>query len=71
MTAEPPRKDCGELLLSKVFLGSCSSVYTAMPGSQEHQRQPRQGQPFVSKYFNIIDPLRANNNLGRSVSKGN
>ncbi|KAL0379407.1 UNVERIFIED_CONTAM: hypothetical protein Sangu_0005000 [Sesamum angustifolium] len=29
------------------------------------------GQPFVSKHFNVIDPLRVNNNLGRSVSKGN
>ncbi|KAL2468862.1 nucleotidyltransferase [Forsythia ovata] len=66
MTAEPPRKDSGELLLSKLFLDACSSVYAVFPGGQENN-----GQPFVSKYFNVVDPLRVNNNLGRSVSKGN
>ncbi|GMI69580.1 hypothetical protein like AT3G61690 [Hibiscus trionum] len=63
ITAEPPRKDGGELLLSKYFLDTCSSRYSV---SQENQ-----GQSFVSKHFNVIDPLRINNNLGRSVSKGN
>ncbi|XP_004516411.1 uncharacterized protein [Cicer arietinum] len=66
VTAEPPRKDAGDLLLSKLFLDACSSVYAVFPGGQENQ-----GQPFVSKHFNVIDPLRVNNNLGRSVSKGN
>lgn len=66
MTAEPPRKDSGELLLSRLFLDACSTVYAVFPGGQENQ-----GQPFVSKHFNVIDPLRTNNNLGRSVSKGN
>ncbi|KAG8363261.1 hypothetical protein BUALT_Bualt19G0003800 [Buddleja alternifolia] len=66
VTAEPPRKDSGELLLSKLFLDACSSVYAVLPGGQENN-----GQPFVSKHFNVIDPLRVNNNLGRSVSKGN
>ncbi|XP_017234956.1 uncharacterized protein LOC108208883 isoform X1 [Daucus carota subsp. sativus] len=66
VTAETPRKDGGELLLSKLFLEACSSVYAVFPGGQENQ-----GQPFSSKHFNVIDPLRVNNNLGRSVSKGN
>ncbi|XP_057439653.1 uncharacterized protein LOC130731386 isoform X2 [Lotus japonicus] len=66
VTAEPPRKDSGDLLLSKLFLDACSTVYAVFPSSQENQ-----GQPFVSKYFNVIDPLRVSNNLGRSVSKGN
>ncbi|KAI4328896.1 hypothetical protein L6164_021216 [Bauhinia variegata] len=66
VTAEPPRKDGGDLLLSKLFLDACSSVYAVFPGGQENQ-----GQPFVAKHFNVIDPLRVNNNLGRSVSKGN
>ncbi|KAL5572088.1 hypothetical protein UlMin_021685 [Ulmus minor] len=66
VTAEPPRKDGGDLLLSKLFLDACSSVYAVFPGGQENQ-----GQSFVSKHFNVIDPLRVNNNLGRSVSKGN
>ncbi|TYH56790.1 hypothetical protein ES332_D08G045500v1 [Gossypium tomentosum] len=63
ITAEPPRRDGGDLLLSKYFLDTCSSRYAVC--------QENQGQPFVSKYFNVIDPLRLNNNLGRSVSKGN
>lgn len=66
VTAEPPRKDAGELLLHKSFLDACSTVYAVFPGGPENQ-----GQPFVSKHFNVIDPLRVNNNLGRSVSKGN
>ncbi|XP_073141501.1 uncharacterized protein [Henckelia pumila] len=66
VTAESPRKDSGELLLSKLFLDACSSVYAVFPGGQENN-----GQPFVSKHFNVVDPLRVNNNLGRSVSKGN
>ncbi|TKV97508.1 hypothetical protein SEVIR_9G499250v4 [Setaria viridis] len=66
MTAEPPRMDSGELLLDKSFLDTCSTAYGVVPRTQENQ-----GRPFVSKHFNIIDPLRANNNLGRSVSKGN
>ncbi|KAL5727051.1 hypothetical protein ACHQM5_000287 [Ranunculus cassubicifolius] len=66
MTAESPRKDGGELLLSRLFLDACSSVYAVFPAGQESQNQP-----FVSKHFNVIDPLRTNNNLGRSVSRGN
>lgn len=66
INAEPPRKDSGDLLLSKGFLDSCSSAYAVFPGGMENQ-----GHPFVSKHFNVIDPLRVNNNLGRSVSKGN
>ncbi|GJN30679.1 hypothetical protein PR202_gb19006 [Eleusine coracana subsp. coracana] len=66
ITAEPPRMDSGKLLLSKAFLDFCSSMYGVVPHTQESQ-----GQPFVSKHFNVIDPLRTGNNLGRSVSKGN
>ncbi|KMT20330.1 hypothetical protein BVRB_1g003300 [Beta vulgaris subsp. vulgaris] len=66
VTAEPPRKDSGSLLLSRVFLDSCSYVYAVCPGGLENQ-----GQSFPPKHFNVIDPLRVNNNLGRSVSKGN
>ena len=57
--------DNGELLLDKSFLDTCSTAYGVVPRTQENQ-----GQPFVSKHFNVIDPLRTNNNLGRSVSKG-
>lgn len=66
MTADPPRKDKANLLLQKGFLESCNAVYAVSQGRTENA-----GQPFISKHFNVIDPLRANNNLGRSVSKGN
>uniref|UniRef100_A0A5B7BSD7 Uncharacterized protein n=1 Tax=Davidia involucrata TaxID=16924 RepID=A0A5B7BSD7_DAVIN len=66
ITADPPRKDGEELLLSKEFLDACSSVYSVFPVGQETHELP-----FSSKHFNVIDPLRTNNNLGRSVSKGN
>jgi len=66
ITVESPRRDTEELLLSRPFLEACSTVYAVFPKTQENQ-----GQPFASKYFNVIDPLRTNNNLGRSVSKGN
>lgn len=64
--ADSPRKDDGEILLSKMFLDACSSVYSVLPGGQENMEQS-----FICKHFNVIDPLRTNNNLGRSVSKGN
>ncbi|KAG8095935.1 hypothetical protein GUJ93_ZPchr0013g37821 [Zizania palustris] len=67
MSAEPPRLDGGDLLLSKPFLDKCSYSYAVTPHIQEIQYQ----QSFVSKHFNVIDPLRINNNLGRSISKGN
>ncbi|VYS61111.1 unnamed protein product [Arabidopsis thaliana] len=66
VTAEPPRRDVGELRVSEAFYRACSRVYAVNIAPQEIQ-----GQPFVSKHFNVIDPLRENNNLGRSVSKGN
>ncbi|XP_074564711.1 uncharacterized protein LOC141821214 [Curcuma longa] len=66
MTAEPPRKDDGKLLFTKAFIDHRTAVYSVTPGGQENHSQP-----FVSKHFNVIDPLRTNNNLGRSVSKGN
>ncbi|KAL2514486.1 putative serine/threonine-protein kinase PITSLRE [Forsythia ovata] len=66
VTAEPPRKDSGEFLFSKLFLDACSSVYVVFPGGHENN-----GQPFVSKHFNVIDPFRVNNNLGRSEPSPN
>ncbi|XP_044493681.1 uncharacterized protein LOC123217016 isoform X2 [Mangifera indica] len=65
VTAEPPRKDGRVLVLSKLFLDACTR-FGVYPVGQENPSQP-----FVSKHFNVIDPLRVNNNLGRSVSKGN
>ncbi|KAK1390640.1 hypothetical protein POM88_018818 [Heracleum sosnowskyi] len=62
-SSDPPRKDGGDLLLNKVFLRACSTVYSVFPGGQENNELP-----FIPKHFNVIDPLRANNNLGRSVN---
>ncbi|KAJ0246482.1 hypothetical protein HA466_0170150 [Hirschfeldia incana] len=67
VTAEPPRKDVGELRKSEAFLKEFSRAYAVNPVAA----QETQGHPFVAKHFNVIDPLRENNNLGRSVSKGN
>lgn len=53
------------LLLNKMFLNACNTAYSVLPGGQDTQEQP-----FISKHFNVVDPLRINNNLGRSVSKG-
>lgn len=64
--AEQPRKDSGKVFFSEDFLHGCNKKYgVIIPRDQENQAQP-----FVSKHFNVVDPLRANNNLGRSVSKG-
>ncbi|XP_045816060.1 uncharacterized protein LOC123909287 [Trifolium pratense] len=63
MTAESPRKDCQsqDLLLTQWFLNACMFYYGNMPRNQGNQ--------FISKHINIIDPLRVDNNLGRSISK--
>ncbi|KAK1269044.1 hypothetical protein QJS04_geneDACA013978 [Acorus gramineus] len=66
IAVELPRKDSGRLLLGQQFHDACNSVYAVFPSALEQH-----GPPFVPKHFNIIDPLRTNNNLGRSVSKGN
>ncbi|XP_074281710.1 uncharacterized protein LOC141606465 isoform X2 [Silene latifolia] len=66
MAAAPPRKDGGDLLLSKMFLDSCGTAYSVFPAVPEI-RENR----FMSKHLNVIDPLRLDNNLGRSVNKGN
>ncbi|KAJ0098533.1 hypothetical protein Patl1_20320 [Pistacia atlantica] len=63
MAADPPRNDGGELSLSKLVF-ACTSEYAVLSQGQANPEQP-----FSLKHFNIIDPLRVNNNLGRSVSK--
>ncbi|XP_019437394.1 PREDICTED: uncharacterized protein LOC109343514 isoform X2 [Lupinus angustifolius] len=60
--AEPPRKDCGQLLLGRDVLIAWKACYGFTRRSQE---------PFVSKHLNIVDPLCEKNNLGRSISLGN
>jgi hypothetical protein len=65
-TSEPPRKDGGNLLLTKEFLEECSATYSINPLGQDSNL----GRPFQRKFLNVLDPIRETNNLGRSVSKG-
>ncbi|KAI5056702.1 hypothetical protein GOP47_0028520 [Adiantum capillus-veneris] len=66
LTDEPPLKDGSKLLLSKGFLEACSDLYDVFPKGGDIQART-----FSRKYLNIVDPLRTNNNLGRSVSQAN
>lgn len=45
-----PRRDGGELLLSKDFLHVCVQEYGVNPDSS-------QARAFVAKYLNVVDPL--------------
>ncbi|XVF81943.1 hypothetical protein PTKIN_Ptkin16aG0002900 [Pterospermum kingtungense] len=66
IVAETPENDGDELLLSQDFLKHCREIFPA-------PMQPLEigADMFPVKHFNVVDPLNENNNLGRSVSKGN
>ncbi|QHO29771.1 Poly(A) RNA polymerase [Arachis hypogaea] len=68
MRAEAPRGDREVLLLSETFLRSSISCYS-VPRINENNNNVKE-QPFFFKCINIVDPLRPNNNLGRSISRG-
>ncbi|MQL98057.1 hypothetical protein Taro_030762 [Colocasia esculenta] len=68
IVAESPENDGGDLLLSKDFLKSCENAFTSVFKWSDNSSTSRS---FHQKHLNIIDPLKANNNLGRSVNKGN
>ncbi|XP_031372713.1 uncharacterized protein LOC116187855 isoform X2 [Punica granatum] len=53
-----------QLLLGKDFLRSCKELFS-VPDPDDRTKR------FPVKHLNIVDPLKENNNLGRSVSKGN
>ncbi|CAN1303327.1 hypothetical protein LINPERPRIM_LOCUS25802 [Linum perenne] len=54
-----------DLLLSHEFIKQCVDRFSVpFRGSETNPRM------FPPKHLNIIDPLKENNNLGRSVSKG-
>ncbi|CAM0152456.1 unnamed protein product [Urochloa decumbens] len=48
------------------FLKECAEAFSVPPKNSE-----KDAQVFTRKFLNIVDPLKKNNNLGRSVSKGN
>ncbi|KAA8533983.1 hypothetical protein F0562_031500 [Nyssa sinensis] len=66
IVVETPEIDGNEFLLSEEFLKNSTEVFSASTRALDTN-----GQAFSVKHLNIIDPLKENNNLGRSVSKGN
>lgn len=64
IVAEKPENGGGDLLLTDDFIGECVQKFS-VPSRGTDTRT------FMQKHLNIVDPLKENNNLGRSVSKGN
>ncbi|CAA7392929.1 unnamed protein product [Spirodela intermedia] len=65
---KPTEADGADLLLSRDFLKKCEDEFASAFRWSDNASNPRL---FHRKHLNIIDPLKANNNLGRSVNKGN
>lgn len=65
VAADTPGNDRDELLLSQEFLKRCREIYSVPIKALETTVHE-----FPVKHLNIVDPLKENNNLGRSVSKG-
>ncbi|XP_062173239.1 uncharacterized protein LOC133878671 [Alnus glutinosa] len=63
---EIPENGGDHLLLSKEFLRSCFEMFSVLPRGLETNSRA-----FPQKHLNIIDPLKENNNLGRSINRGN
>ena len=63
--AERPECNEGDLLLTDEFMRECVNKFSVPSRGNETNYRT-----FMQKHFNIIDPLKENNNLGRSVSKG-
>ncbi|OMO94523.1 hypothetical protein CCACVL1_05943, partial [Corchorus capsularis] len=66
IVVESPDNGGGDLLLSNEFLKECVEMFSVPSRGFETNSRT-----FPQKHLNIVDPLRENNNLGRSVSKGN
>ncbi|XP_007033558.2 PREDICTED: uncharacterized protein LOC18602238 [Theobroma cacao] len=66
VVVETPENGGGDLLLSNDFLKECVEMFSVPSRGFETNSRT-----FPQKHLNIVDPLRENNNLGRSVSKGN
>lgn len=62
---ETPENGGNDLLLSNDFLKECVQMFSVPSRGYETNYRT-----FPPKHFNIVDPLKDNNNLGRSVSKG-
>ncbi|CAL5388957.1 unnamed protein product [Camellia sinensis] len=66
IVAEKPENGMSDLLLSNDFLRYCADKFSVPSRGVDINSRT-----FCQKHLNIIDPLKENNNLGRSVSKGN
>ncbi|KAK8571438.1 hypothetical protein V6N13_047127 [Hibiscus sabdariffa] len=66
IVVEVPENGGGDLLFSNDFLRECVEMFSVPSRGFETNSRT-----FPQKHLNIVDPLRENNNLGRSVSKGN
>ncbi|XP_073269487.1 uncharacterized protein [Primulina huaijiensis] len=61
-----PDSGLNDLLLDEKFIENCMDMF-----SVPFKRLEANPKPFQPKHLNIIDPLKENNNLGRSVNRGN
>lgn len=61
-----PENGWTDLMFSEEFLENCMEMFSV--SSTKLEGKPKAFQP---KHLNIIDPLKENNNLGRSVHVGN
>ncbi|XP_062094715.1 uncharacterized protein LOC133800703 [Humulus lupulus] len=66
LMSETPENAGHDLLLTDDFLKGCVEMFSAPSRGYETSSRT-----FPQKHLNIVDPLKENNNLGRSVSKGN
>ncbi|VFQ71145.1 unnamed protein product [Cuscuta campestris] len=66
IVVETPQNNGGDFLLSNDFIRDCVRLFSVPSKVGEMNSRA-----FQQKHLNIVDPLKENNNLGRSVSKGN
>ncbi|KAJ7964311.1 PAP/OAS1 substrate-binding domain superfamily protein [Quillaja saponaria] len=66
IVAEVPENGGGDLLLTEEFLRNCMNMFSVPSRGPEINLRS-----LSLKHLNIIDPLKGNNNLGRSVNRGN
>ncbi|KAJ9543377.1 hypothetical protein OSB04_023084 [Centaurea solstitialis] len=66
LAAEIPENHGADVLLSGEFRRNCMDMFIVPSKGLETDLRA-----FAQKHLNIIDPLKENNNLGRSVHKGN
>lgn len=66
IVVEKPENGGKDLMLSEEFLKNCIDMFSVPSRGLETNSRA-----FVQKHLNIIDPLKENNNLGRSVHRAN